>query len=189
MALPSKKEPLTQTNNTSNDFAIKDIELADFGRKEIEIAEREMPGLMATRAKYGPQKPLAGYRVMGSLHMTIQNRYATLTHCRYRLMRRSPMQTVQIFKSNAEKHDLQLHQAIQKYLVRIKERLGHLQIMLEVLNPEALLQKGYSITRTVPQHKVVTSIDTVANNQILEILLAKGRLHVMVKNLFTSSED
>jgi adenosylhomocysteinase len=54
------------------DYKVRDIGLADFGRKEIEIAEHEMPGLMATRAKYGPEKPLAGVRVMGSLHMTIQ---------------------------------------------------------------------------------------------------------------------
>jgi adenosylhomocysteinase len=55
-----------------NDFKIKDINLADFGRKEIAIAEREMPGLMAIREKYAPAKPLAGVRVTGSLHMTIQ---------------------------------------------------------------------------------------------------------------------
>ncbi len=55
-----------------NDYKVKDITLADFGRKEIEIAEHEMPGLMSTRAKYGPLKPLQGVRVMGSLHMTIQ---------------------------------------------------------------------------------------------------------------------
>ncbi len=54
------------------DYKVRDISLADFGRKEIEIAEHEMPGLMATRAKYGKEKPLAGVRVMGSLHMTIQ---------------------------------------------------------------------------------------------------------------------
>ena len=54
------------------DFKIKDIGLADFGRKEIAIAEHEMPGLMATREKYGRDKPLAGVRIMGSLHMTIQ---------------------------------------------------------------------------------------------------------------------
>ena len=54
------------------DYAIKDIGLADFGRKEIAMAEKEMPGLMATREKYGPMKPLAGARIMGSLHMTIQ---------------------------------------------------------------------------------------------------------------------
>jgi adenosylhomocysteinase len=54
------------------DYKVRDIGLADFGRKEIDIAEHEMPGLMATRAKYGPEKPLAGVRVMGSLHMTIQ---------------------------------------------------------------------------------------------------------------------
>ena len=54
------------------DYKVADISLAEFGRKELDIAEHEMPGLMATRAKYGPQKPLAGKRIMGSLHMTIQ---------------------------------------------------------------------------------------------------------------------
>ncbi|MCX6227651.1 MAG: adenosylhomocysteinase [Bacteroidia bacterium] len=53
-------------------FKVKDISLASFGRKEIEIAEKEMPGLMALRHKYGAQKPLKGSRIMGSLHMTIQ---------------------------------------------------------------------------------------------------------------------
>ena len=57
---------------TAADFKIKDIELADWGRREIDIAEKEMPGLMATREKYGPRKPLAGARIAGSLHMTIQ---------------------------------------------------------------------------------------------------------------------
>lgn len=54
------------------DYKVRDIGLADFGRKEIDIAEHEMPGLMATREKYGKEKPLQGVRVMGSLHMTIQ---------------------------------------------------------------------------------------------------------------------
>ena len=54
------------------DYKVCDISLADFGRKEIGIAEKEMPGLMATRGKYGSDKPLAGVKVMGSLHMTIQ---------------------------------------------------------------------------------------------------------------------
>jgi adenosylhomocysteinase len=53
-------------------FKVADITLADFGRKEIEIAEHEMPGLMAVRKKYAADKPLKGARVMGSLHMTIQ---------------------------------------------------------------------------------------------------------------------
>lgn len=53
-------------------YLVADITLADFGRKEIEIAEHEMPGLMALRKKYGATKPLKGARVMGSLHMTIQ---------------------------------------------------------------------------------------------------------------------
>ena len=54
------------------DYTVRNIELADFGRKEIGIAEKEMPGLMATRKKYGAEKPLAGVKIMGSLHMTIQ---------------------------------------------------------------------------------------------------------------------
>jgi adenosylhomocysteinase len=54
------------------DYKVADIGLADFGRKEIDIAEQEMPGLMAIRAKYAPSRPLAGVRVTGSLHMTIQ---------------------------------------------------------------------------------------------------------------------
>jgi adenosylhomocysteinase len=55
-----------------NDYKVHDIALAAFGRKEIEIAEKEMPGLMALRAKYGVEKPLKNVRIMGSLHMTIQ---------------------------------------------------------------------------------------------------------------------
>lgn len=55
-----------------SDFKVKDIGLADFGRKELDIAEHEMPGLVATRQKYGPKQPLAGVRITGSLHMTIQ---------------------------------------------------------------------------------------------------------------------
>jgi adenosylhomocysteinase len=59
-----KKEPM--------DYKVADIGLADWGRREIEMAEKEMPGLIATREKYGPEKPLAGARISGSLHMTIQ---------------------------------------------------------------------------------------------------------------------
>ena len=54
------------------DYAVADISLAEFGRKEIAIAETEMPGLMAARAEYGPSQPLKGARIAGSLHMTIQ---------------------------------------------------------------------------------------------------------------------
>lgn len=60
------------TSNNFNDYKVADITLADFGRREIEIAQKEMPGLMSLRKKYGLTKPLAGARVMGSLHMTIQ---------------------------------------------------------------------------------------------------------------------
>ncbi|WP_425440631.1 adenosylhomocysteinase [Polynucleobacter rarus] len=59
-------------NGTSNDFEIADITLADFGRKEIAIAETEMPGLMAIRDEYKVTQPLKGARITGSLHMTIQ---------------------------------------------------------------------------------------------------------------------
>ncbi|KRE88825.1 adenosylhomocysteinase [Frateuria sp. Soil773] len=55
-----------------HDYKIRDISLADFGRKELDIAEHEMPGLMSIRRKYAPQAPLKGVRVTGSLHMTIQ---------------------------------------------------------------------------------------------------------------------
>ncbi|UVF19546.1 adenosylhomocysteinase [Microvirga terrae] len=56
----------------AQDYIVKDISLADFGRKEISIAETEMPGLMAIREEYGPKQPLKGARIAGSLHMTIQ---------------------------------------------------------------------------------------------------------------------
>src|ERR1051325_9866527 len=62
----------TTETKTKQDFKVADISLADFGRKEISIAEKEMPGLMAIREKYAPDKPLAGVRITGSLHMTIQ---------------------------------------------------------------------------------------------------------------------
>mgnify|MGYP001282810656 FL=1 len=58
--------------NNTKDYLVADITQADFGRREIQIAEKEMPGLMATREKYGPDKPLDGIKIMGSLHMTIQ---------------------------------------------------------------------------------------------------------------------
>ena len=62
----------TQAETRFNDYVVKDLGLADFGRKEIEIAETEMPGLMALRNEFGASKPLKGARITGSLHMTIQ---------------------------------------------------------------------------------------------------------------------
>ncbi|MBX3561825.1 MAG: adenosylhomocysteinase [Sphingomonas sp.] len=62
----------TQAQTSFDDYVIRDISLADFGRKEIEIAETEMPGLMALREEFGSSKPLTGARITGSLHMTIQ---------------------------------------------------------------------------------------------------------------------
>src|SRR3954468_8546143 len=62
-AAPAAKEP---------EFKVADIALAEWGRKEITLAEQEMPGLMALRAEYGSRQPLKGLRIMGSLHMTIQ---------------------------------------------------------------------------------------------------------------------
>ncbi|MGB8341898.1 MAG: adenosylhomocysteinase [Chthoniobacterales bacterium] len=62
----------TVTKTQTNDYKVADISLADWGRREISIAEKEMPGLMAIREKYAPGKPLQGVRVTGSLHMTIQ---------------------------------------------------------------------------------------------------------------------
>jgi adenosylhomocysteinase len=62
----------TPADTLTRDYIIQDISLAKFGRKEIEIAETEMPGLMALRREYGSSKPLKGARITGSLHMTIQ---------------------------------------------------------------------------------------------------------------------
>src|SRR5437868_6276594 len=62
----------TTASKQKTDYKVADISLADWGRKEISIAEKEMPGLMAIREKYAPEKPLQGVRVTGSLHMTIQ---------------------------------------------------------------------------------------------------------------------
>ena len=62
---------VTETT-TTQDFKVADLSLADFGRKEIRLAEHEMPGLMAMREEYGAQQPLKGARVTGSLHMTVQ---------------------------------------------------------------------------------------------------------------------
>src|SRR5579863_2887665 len=58
--------------NTTAEYKVADMSLADWGRKEISIAEKEMPGLMAIRNKYAASKPLKGVRITGSLHMTIQ---------------------------------------------------------------------------------------------------------------------
>src|SRR6266404_6105743 len=62
----------TTETKTKQDYKVADISLADFGRKEISIAEQEMPGLMSIRQQYAKSKPLTGVRVTGSLHMTIQ---------------------------------------------------------------------------------------------------------------------
>jgi adenosylhomocysteinase len=63
---------MTSTLATRKDFRVADLSMAPFGRKEMILAEHEMPGLMAIRKEYGPSKPLAGARISGSLHMTIQ---------------------------------------------------------------------------------------------------------------------
>src|SRR5262245_26919874 len=67
-----KKSTLVRRKSAVEDYKVKDITLADWGRKEISVAEQEMPGLMSVREKYGTQKPLNGVRVSGSLHMTIE---------------------------------------------------------------------------------------------------------------------
>src|SRR6185437_9072555 len=70
---PNRQEHcMTAPKPGFNDYIVKDISLADFGRKEISLAETEMPGLMATREEFGPKQPLKGARIAGSLHMTIQ---------------------------------------------------------------------------------------------------------------------
>src|SRR5688500_19901981 len=63
---------MTTPVTSSVDYKVADLSLADFGRTEIELAQHEMPGLMAMRERYGDSKPLAGARIAGSLHMTVQ---------------------------------------------------------------------------------------------------------------------
>src|SRR4051794_19565115 len=70
LPLTTTIDPAAATD--SSDFKVADLSLAEFGRKEIELAEVEMPGLMALRERYGATKPLTGARITGSLHMTIQ---------------------------------------------------------------------------------------------------------------------
>ncbi|MGB7768156.1 MAG: adenosylhomocysteinase [Verrucomicrobiia bacterium] len=72
---PSRRKVASAANGNGaakHDYAIKDLSLAEWGRKTIEVCEHEMPGLMAIRKKYGPTKPLKGVRITGSLHMTIE---------------------------------------------------------------------------------------------------------------------
>src|SRR5438309_11172781 len=67
-----KKNAVANGKLRGNDFKVRDLSLAEWGRKEISVAEQEMPGLMSLREKYGTEKPLQGIRVTGSLHMTIE---------------------------------------------------------------------------------------------------------------------
>ena len=69
---PRRAVVKTNGNGAKHDYYVKDISLADAGRREIEVAEQEMPGLIACREKYGAQKPFKGVRISGSLHMTIE---------------------------------------------------------------------------------------------------------------------
>jgi adenosylhomocysteinase len=64
--------PTATASRTAKDYHVKDITLAEWGRKEIDVAEHEMPGLISVRKKFGAKKPLKGVRITGSLHMTIQ---------------------------------------------------------------------------------------------------------------------
>ena len=70
--MSTSTKPKSHAAAPASDYVVKDIGLAEWGRKEIAIAETEMPGLMATREEYGPEQPLRGARIAGSLHMTIQ---------------------------------------------------------------------------------------------------------------------
>src|SRR6185503_7001665 len=69
---PRRETPKTAKSDDRPPFKVADLSLAEWGRKEIRLAEHEMPGLMAVRAEYKGRKPLKGAKIMGSLHMTIQ---------------------------------------------------------------------------------------------------------------------
>ena len=68
----SKQYCFTPDTKNGIDFKVADLSLAEMGRKQLDLAEQEMPGLMSLREEYGKSKPLAGERIMGSLHMTVQ---------------------------------------------------------------------------------------------------------------------
>jgi adenosylhomocysteinase len=71
--MPEVEEPMKYLKPDRNlPYKIANINLADWGRKEIKLSENEMPGLMAIRKKFGPRKPFNGLKIMGSLHMSIQ---------------------------------------------------------------------------------------------------------------------
>src|SRR5215213_3211472 len=72
MSTATSAPSITKTSVNGLDFKVADLSLAEFGRKEIRLAEHEMPGLMATRSEFADSKPLEGARVTGSLHMTVQ---------------------------------------------------------------------------------------------------------------------
>src|SRR5438270_11831321 len=72
MTAQSKAARNAAPTKAAADYVVKDVALAEWGAKEIAIAETEMPGLMATREEFGPKQPLRGARICGSLHMTIQ---------------------------------------------------------------------------------------------------------------------
>src|SRR6266581_553713 len=72
MTVFATKTPVERKARHERDYVVADLSLADWGRKEIAIAEHEMPGLMAIRKKYAPSQPLQGARIAGSLHVTIQ---------------------------------------------------------------------------------------------------------------------
>ncbi|MBL0715105.1 MAG: adenosylhomocysteinase, partial [Desulfosarcina sp.] len=72
MSIVSLKKQQPDNLDLNLPYKVADISLAEFGNKEMKLAENEMPGLMAVRAKYGKDKPLQGLKVTGSLHMTIQ---------------------------------------------------------------------------------------------------------------------
>ena len=101
------------------DFKVKDISLADFGHKEIAIAETEMPGLMALREEYGNTKPLQGARIIGCLHMTIQT--AVLIETLIYLGATVRWSSCNIFSLFCF-----------KVLIRIVELLLHIEILLSI---------------------------------------------------------
>src|SRR5258708_31328142 len=70
--MATTQAPRTPSSLDRPSFKVADLDLAEFGRKELRLAEQEMPGLMALRSEYKGRKPLAGARIMGSLHMTVQ---------------------------------------------------------------------------------------------------------------------
>src|SRR6266496_812567 len=134
------------------DFKVADLSLAGFGRKEIQLAEEEMPGLMALRAEYAESQPLAGARISGSLHMTIQT--AVLIETLVSLGARVRWASCNIFSTQdhaaarSEEHtsELQSRRDLVCRLLLEKKKKKNIQLMMKKKKKQVIQKYSYKLT-------------------------------------------